>query len=124
MKKEINKMIDAIVHSENVEEFSKFFDVEDFDLVEEVWENCKTLKEDCGYFCSVDSFFQSALTFIKVALAYAHWKIDEEINEERLYDLYDINNIAADILIGAYKLGLISGDDILSYRNEVRVVTA
>ena len=124
MKKEINKMIDAIVHSENVEEFSKFFDVEDFDLVEEVWENCQTLKKDCGYFCSVDSFFQSASTFIKVALAYAHWKIDEEINEERLYDLYDINNIAADILIGAYKLGLISGDDILSYRNEVRVVTA
>lgn len=124
MKKEINKMIDAILRSENAEEFSKFFDVEDFDLVEEVWENCKTLKEDCYCFCSVDSFFQSALTFIKVALAYAHWKIDEEINEERLYDLYDINNIAADILIGAYKLGLISGDDILSYRNEVRVVTA
>ena len=124
MKKKINKMIDAILRSENAEEFSKFFDVEDFDLVEEVWENCKTLKEDCYYFCSVDSFFQSASTFIKVALAYAHWKIDEEINEERLYDLYDINNIAADILIGAYKLGLISGDDILSYRNEVRVVTA
>jgi len=124
MKKKINKMIDAILRSENAEEFSKFFDVEDFDLVEEVWENCKTLKEDCYCFCSVDSFFQSALTFIKVALAYAHWKIDEEINEERLYDLYDINNIAADILIGAYKLGLISGDDILSYRNEVRVVTA
>ena len=117
-------MIDAILRSENAEEFSKFFDVEDFDLVEEVWENCKNLKEDCYCFCSVDSFFQSALTFIKVALAYAHWKIDEEINEERLYDLYDINNIAADILIGAYKLGLISGDDILSYRNEVRVVTA
>lgn len=124
MKKKINKMIDAILRSENAEEFSKFFNVEDFDLVEEVWENCKTLKEDCYCFCSVDSFFQSALTFIKVALAYAHWKIDEEINEERLYDLYDINNIAADILIGAYKLGLISGDDILSYRNEVRVVTA
>lgn len=124
MKKKINKMIDAILRSENAEEFSKFFDVEDFDLVEEVWENCKTLKEDCYCFCSVDSFFQSALTFIKVALAYVHWKIDEEINEERLYDLYDINNIAADILIGAYKLGLISGDDILSYRNEVRVVTA
>ena len=124
MEKKINKMIDAILRSENAEEFSKFFDVEDFDLVEEVWENCKTLKEDCYCFCSVDSFFQSALTFIKVALAYAHWKIDEEINEERLYDLYDINNIAADILIGAYKLGLISGDDILSYRNEVRVVTA
>lgn len=124
MKKKINKMIDAILRSENAEEFSKFFDVEDFDLVEEVWENCKNLKEDCYCFCSVDSFFQSALTFIKVALAYAHWKIDEEINEERLYDLYDINNIAADILIGAYKLGLISGDDILSYRNEVRVVTA
>lgn len=124
MKKKINKMIDAILRSENAEEFSKFFDVEDFDLVEEVWENCKTLKEDCYCFCSVDSFYQSALTFIKVALAYAHWKIDEEINEERLYDLYDINNIAADILIGAYKLGLISGDDILSYRNEVRVVTA
>lgn len=35
-----------------------------------------------------------------------------------------INAIAADILIGGYKLGLISGDDILSYRNEVRVVTA
>ena len=56
MKKKINKMIDAILRSENAEEFIKFFneedfDVEDFDWVESVWgDHFQNTSENFFYF--------------------------------------------------------------------------
>ena len=133
MKKKIKKLINAIANSKNAEEFIKFFDEEDLDsyMVESVWdEHFQNTNENFFDFWTVESCTKSIMSSIKEAIAEVDWKmttsdeIEDIIDEDTFYYMYDIDPIAADILIGAYKLGLISGDDILSYRNEVRVVTA
>ena len=122
MKKKIKKLINAIANSKNAEEFSKFFDVEDFDLVESVWEDhFQNTNENFFDFWTVDGFTKQIMSSIKEAFVKADLKIsdddeiDDIINEDTLYDLYEIDPVAADILIGAYKLGVISGYDIFSY---------
>lgn len=133
MKKKIKKLINAIANSENAEEFIKFFDEEDLDsyMVESVWEeHFQNTNENFFDFWTVDSLTKQIMSSIKEAIAEVDWKmttsdeIEDIIDEDTFYYMYEINPIAADILIGGYKLGFISGDDILSYRNEVRVVTA
>ena len=127
MKKEIKKLINAIANSENAEEFSKFYDVEDldFDLVESVWDDhFQNTNENFFDFWTVDSCTKSIMSSIKEAIAEVDWKmstsdeIDDIIDEDTFYYMYEIDPVAADILIGGYKLGLISGDEIFSYIDE------
>ena len=128
MERKIKKLINAIANSENAEEFSKFFDVEDldFDSVEEVWEDhFQNTNENFFDFWTVDSFTKLIMSSIKEAIAEVDWEIsisdeiddiiDVIIDEDTFYYMYEIDPVAADILIGGYKLGLISGYDIFSY---------
>lgn len=130
MKKKIKKLINAIANSENAEEFIKFFnekdfDVEDFDWVESVWDDhFQNTSENFFYFWTVDGLTKEIMSSIEEAIAKVEWKIkisdevDDIINEDTFYYMYDIDPIAADILIGGYKLGFISDYDILSYIND------
>lgn len=124
MKKKIKKLINAIANSENAEEFGKFFDVEDldFDAVEEVWDDhFQNINENFFAFWTVDGFTKQLMSEIKEAIAEVDWKmttsdeIDDIINEDTFYYMYEENPVAADILIGAYKLGFLSDYDIFSY---------
>lgn len=124
MEEKIKKLINAIANSENAEEFSKFYDVEDldFDLVESVWDDhFQNTNENFFDFWTVDSCTKSIMSSIKEAIAEVDWKmstsdeIDDIIDEDTFYYMYEIDPVAADILIGGYKLGLISGDEIFSY---------
>ena len=135
MKKKIKKLINAIANSENAEEFIKFFneedfDVEDFDWVESVWgDHFQNTSENFFYFWTVDGLTKGIMSSIKEAIAKVDWKmttsdeVDDRINEDTFYYMYDIDAIAADILIGGYKLGFISDYDILSYINETVGIT-
>ena len=130
MKKKIKKLINAIANSENAEEFIKFFneedfDVEDFDWVESVWEDhFQNTNENFFDFWTVDGLTKGIMSSIKEAIAKVDWKmttsdeVDDIINEDTFYYMYDIDAIAADILIGGYKLGFISDYDIFSYIND------
>ena len=132
MKKKIKKLINAIAHSENAEEFIKFFDEEDldFDVVEEVWDDhFQNTSENFFIFWTVDRCTKQIMSSIKEAIEEVDWKIktsdeiDDIIDEDTFYYMYDIDPIAADILIGGYKLGVISDYDILSYINETVGIT-
>ena len=132
MKKKIKKLINAIAHSENAEEFIKFFDEEDldFDVVEEVWDDhFQNTSENFFIFWTVDGLTKGIMSSIKEAIEEVDWKIktsdeiDDIIDEDTFYYMYDIDPIAADILIGGYKLGVISDYDILSYINETVGIT-
>ena len=127
MKKKIKKLINAIANSENAEEFIKFFDEEDldFDVVEEVWDDhFQNTSENFFDFWTVESCTKSIMSSIKEAIAEVDWKmttsdeIDDIIDEDTFYYMYDIDPVAADILIGGYKLGVISDYDIFSYIND------
>ena len=127
MKKKIKKLINAIANSENAEEFIKFFDEEDldFDVVEEVWDDhFQNTSENFFIFWTVDRCTKQIMSSIKEAIAEVDWKIktsdeiDDIIDEDTFYYMYDIDPVAADILIGGYKLGVISDYDILSYIND------
>ena len=124
MKKKIKKLINAIANSENAEEFIKFFDEEDLDsyMVESVWdEHFQNTNENFFDFWTVESCTKSIMSSIKEAIAEVDWKmttsdeIEDIIDEDTFYYMYDIDPIAADILIGGYKLGFISDYDIFSY---------
>ena len=124
MKKKIKKLINAIANSENAEEFIKFFDEEDLDsyIVESVWEeHFQNTNENFFDFWTVDSLTKQIMSSIKEAIAEVDWKmttsdeIEDIIDEDTFYYMYEINPIAADILIGGYKLGFISDYDIFSY---------
>lgn len=132
MKKKIKKLINAIAHSENAEEFIKFFDEEDldFDVVEEVWDDhFQNTSENFFIFWTVDGLTKGIMSSIKEAIEEVDWKIktsdeiDDIIDEDTFYYMYDIDPIAADILIGGYKLGVISDYDILSYINDTVGIT-
>lgn len=127
MKKKIKKLINAIANSENAEEFIKFFDEEDldFDVVEEVWDDhFQNTSENFFAFWTVDRCTKQIMSSIKEAIAKVDWKIktsdeiDDIIDEDTFYYMYDIDPVAADILIGGYKLGVISDYDIFSYIND------
>lgn len=57
------------------------------------------------------------MSSIKEAIAKVDWNelTSDDIDEDTFHYMYEIDPVAADILIGGYKLGLISGDEIFSY---------